>query len=70
VLFGQGYRTPHGAVTDKHEAVAWWNDILTRENRRVGEKSVPMPFCPPQIQHELTRARTRASAVRGQRLTA
>jgi hypothetical protein len=28
------------------------------------EKPVPVPLCPPQIPHELTRARTRASAVR------
>jgi hypothetical protein len=34
-----------------------------------GEKPVPVPLCLPQIPHGLTRARTRASAVRGQRLT-
>jgi hypothetical protein len=28
-----------------------------------------VPLCPPQIPHGLTRARTRASAVRGRRLT-
>jgi hypothetical protein len=36
----------------------------------LGEKPVPMPLCPPQILHELTRFRTLASAVRGRRLTA
>jgi hypothetical protein len=41
--------------------------ILTR---KTGEKPVPAPLCPPQISHGLTRAQTRASAVRGQRLTA
>jgi hypothetical protein len=36
----------------------------------LGEKPVPVPLCPPQIPHKLTWDRTRASAVRGQRLTA
>jgi hypothetical protein len=36
----------------------------------VGEKPVPVPLCPPQIPHGLTRDRTRASAMGGQRLTA
>jgi hypothetical protein len=36
----------------------------------LGEKPVPVPLCPPQIPHGLTRDRTRASAVRGRRLTA
>jgi hypothetical protein len=36
----------------------------------LGEKTVLVPLCPPQIPHGLlTRARTRASAVRGRRLT-
>jgi hypothetical protein len=35
----------------------------------LGEKPVPVQLCPPQIPHGLTRARTRASAVRGRRLT-
>jgi hypothetical protein len=43
---------------------------LTGENRQRGEKPVPVPRCPPQTPHELTRDRTRASAVRGRRLTA
>jgi hypothetical protein len=34
------------------------------------EKPVPVPLRPPQILHGLTWARTRPSAVRGQRLTA
>jgi hypothetical protein len=48
----------------------WWNDILTGKTEELGEKPVPVPLCPPQIPHELTRARTRSSAVRGRRLTA
>ena len=43
---------------------------LTGENRQLGEKPLPVPVCPPQISHGLTRDRTRASAVRGRRLTA
>jgi hypothetical protein len=39
--------------------------ILTGETEELGEKPVPVPLCPPQIPHGLTRARTRASAVRG-----
>jgi hypothetical protein len=34
------------------------------------EKPVPVPLCPSQIPHGLTRDRTRASVVRGRRLTA
>jgi hypothetical protein len=43
---------------------------LTGENRQLGEKPVPVPLCPLQISHGLTRDRTLASAVRGRRLTA
>jgi hypothetical protein len=42
---------------------------LTGENRQLGEKPVPVPLCPPQTPHRLTRDRTRASAVEGRRLT-
>jgi hypothetical protein len=35
-----------------------------------GEKPVPVPHCPQQIPHGLTRDRTRASAVRGRPVTA
>jgi hypothetical protein len=43
---------------------------LTGENRQLGEKPVPVPLCPPQTPHALTRDRTRASAVKSRRLTA
>jgi hypothetical protein len=36
----------------------------------LGEKPVPEPLCPPQIPHGLKQARTRASEVRGRRITA
>jgi hypothetical protein len=42
----------------------------TGEIKLTGEKPVPVPLCPPQIPHGLTRDRTWASAVRGWRLTA
>jgi hypothetical protein len=47
----------------------WWNgtDGKTEE---LDEKLVQLSLCPPQIPHGLTRARTRASAVAGRRLTA
>jgi hypothetical protein len=40
------------------------------ETEVLGGKPVPVPLCPPLIPHGLTRDRTRASAVRGRRLTA
>jgi hypothetical protein len=40
------------------------------ETEELGEKPVPVPLCPPQIPHGLTRDRSRASAVGGQRVTA
>jgi hypothetical protein len=45
--------------------VEWYID---RVNQKLGNKPVPVPLC-PQVPHGLTRARTRASAVRGRRLT-
>jgi hypothetical protein len=40
------------------------------KTEELGEKPVPVPLCPRQIPHALTRDRTRASALRGRRLTA
>jgi hypothetical protein len=47
--------------------VEWYWQGKTEE---LGGKPVPVPLCPPQIPHGLTQARTRASVVRGRRLTA
>jgi hypothetical protein len=47
-----------------------WNEIDRGKPKYSGEKPVPAPLCPPQIPHGTTRDRTRASAVRGRRLTA
>jgi hypothetical protein len=43
---------------------------IGRGNRSTRRKPAPLPLCPPQSPHELTRARTRAAAVGNQRLTA
>jgi hypothetical protein len=42
---------------------------IGRGNRSTRRKPAPMPLCPPQIPHGLTRARTRATAVGSQRVT-
>jgi hypothetical protein len=43
---------------------------IGRGNRSTRSKPFPVPLRPPQIPHDLTRARTRAAAVGSQRLTA
>jgi hypothetical protein len=43
--------------------------ILTGKIEELGEKHVPVPLCPPQTPHGLTRAPTLAFAVRGRLLT-
>jgi hypothetical protein len=43
---------------------------IGRGNRSTRRKPPPMPLCPPRIPHDKTRARTRATAVGSQRLTA
>jgi hypothetical protein len=43
---------------------------IGRGNRSTRGKPAPVPLCPPQIPHALTWARTRATAVGSQRLTA
>jgi hypothetical protein len=42
---------------------------IGRENRTTRRKTAPVPLCPPQIPHDLTRARTRVVAVGSRRLT-
>jgi hypothetical protein len=36
---------------------------IGRDNRSTRRKPAPVPLCPPQIPHNLTRARTLAAAV-------
>jgi hypothetical protein len=43
---------------------------IGRGNRSTRRKPVPVPLGPPQILHDLTRARTRTATVGSQRLTA
>jgi len=45
--------------------VEQWNDT-DGECEELGEKPVLVPFCPPQILHGRTRARTGASAMKVQ----
>jgi hypothetical protein len=45
-----------------------WN--WQEKTKVLGEKPVAVPLCPPQIPYGLAHDRTRASAVRGRRLTA
>jgi hypothetical protein len=47
-----------------------WNEIERGKPKYAREKPVPVPLCPPQIPHGLTRDRTWASAVGGLWLTA
>jgi hypothetical protein len=42
---------------------------IGRGNRITWRKPAPVPLCPPQIPHDLSRARTRAAAVGSRRLT-
>jgi hypothetical protein len=44
--------------------------MTSREKRSTGIEPAPMPLCPPQIPHEMTWARARATAIGSQRLTA
>jgi hypothetical protein len=68
VLLGQGYRTPHGAVTDEYGAmVEWW---LSGETKELGEKPTPVPLHPPGISLQITWNLTRVSTVRSQHLAA
>jgi hypothetical protein len=43
---------------------------ISRGDRSTRRKPAPVPLCPPQIPHDLIRARTLAAAVRSRRLTA
>jgi hypothetical protein len=43
---------------------------IGRRNRSTRRKPAPLPLCPPQIPHDLTWDRTRAAAMKSQRLTA
>jgi hypothetical protein len=57
-------------MTDEDDCGAVGGTKIGRGNRSTRRKLAPAPLCPPQIPHDLTRARTRAAAVGSQRLTA
>jgi hypothetical protein len=44
--------------------------MLSTGNRSTRRESAPVPRSPPQISHDVTRARTREAAVGSRRLTA
>jgi hypothetical protein len=62
---GRITHSPHDMSLESHCGMIY----LQGKTEELGEKPVPVPLCPPQILHGLTRARTRASAVTGRRLT-
>jgi hypothetical protein len=55
-------------MMDDEEWSSRWNDWEGKP--KYSEKPATVPLCPPQIPHDLTRARIRATAVGSQRLTA
>jgi hypothetical protein len=66
--FSVPVQTGSGAHSAFNGASVEWN--WQGKIEALGEKPVPVPLFPPQITHGPTRNRTRASALRGRRLTA
>jgi hypothetical protein len=66
-ISGQLYKSQ---MIDEGDCGAIGGMEIGRGNRSTRRKPAPAPLCPPQIPHDQTRARTRAAAVRSQRLTA
>jgi hypothetical protein len=66
-LFGQLYQP---RTIDDYDCGAIDGMRICRGNRSTRIKPAPVPLCPPQIPHDLTRARTRVAAVGSRRLTA
>jgi hypothetical protein len=59
----------HPQMIDDGDCGAIGGMKIGRENRSTRRKPAPGLLYPPQIPHDLTRARTRAAAVGSQRLT-
>jgi hypothetical protein len=57
---------PHMIIWVWRAMVKWYWQGKAEELR---EKLVPVPFCPPQIPHQVTQVLTQASAVRDQPAT-
>jgi hypothetical protein len=66
-LFGLLYQPQ---MTDDDDCGAIGGMRTGRVNRSTRRKPAPVPLRPPQIPHDLTRARTEAAAVGSRRLTA
>jgi hypothetical protein len=54
-------------VNDECGSVA---EMLGKGNRSTRRKSAPLPLCPPQIPHDMTRARPLAASAGSRLLTA
>jgi hypothetical protein len=65
-LFGQSYQS---RMIDDGDCGAIGGMRIGGVNRSTQRKSAPMPLCPPQIAHDLTRTRARAVAVGSRRVT-
>jgi hypothetical protein len=63
-----GHLYQHRMTMDYDECGAV-GGMLSRGNRSTRRKPAPLPLYPPQIPHDLTRARTRAAAVESRWLT-
>jgi hypothetical protein len=66
-LFGLLYQS---RMIDDDECGAVGEMRIGRGKRSTRRKPAPVLLCPPQITHDLTKARTRAAAVGSRRLTA
>jgi hypothetical protein len=64
-----GLLDQHKIMIDDYECGAI-GGMLGKRNRSTQGKPAPVPLCPPQLPHDLTRARLRAAAVGSRRLTA
>jgi hypothetical protein len=57
-------------MIDDGDCVAIGGIKIVKGNRKTRSKPTPAPICPPQIPHDLTRARSPATVVGSQQLTA
>jgi hypothetical protein len=66
--FGLLYQ-PQMMDDDDYDECGAVGGMIGKGNRSTRRKPAPMPMCPPQIPHDLTRAGTQAAAGGGWRLT-
>jgi hypothetical protein len=57
-------------MTDDGDSGAMGAMRIGKGNQSIQRKPAAMPLCPPQIPHDLIRARTQAAVVGNRRLTA